>query len=77
MALTPFVRYERTDTQKDVPAGFARDGSNDRKAWTVGLDFKPIPQLALKVDWQDYSGRRAHGRLAVECRARVPLLIRG
>lgn len=55
MALTPFVRYERTDTQKKVPVGFARDGANDRKAWTVGLDFKPIPQLALKVDWQDYT----------------------
>ncbi|MBK9375776.1 MAG: hypothetical protein IPN03_19165 [Holophagales bacterium] len=55
MALTPFVRYERTDTQKEVPAGWARDGANDREAWTVGLDFKPIPQLALKVDWQDYS----------------------
>jgi hypothetical protein len=54
MALTPFLRYERTDTQKDVPSGFARDGSNDRKAWTVGVDFKPIPQLAVKVDWQDY-----------------------
>lgn len=55
MALTPFVRYERTDTQKEVPAGFARDGANDRKVWTVGLDFKPIPQIALKVDWQDYT----------------------
>lgn len=55
MALTPFVRYERTDTQKKVPAGWTRDGANDRKAWTVGLDFKPISQLALKVDWQDYT----------------------
>jgi hypothetical protein len=55
MALTPFVRYERTDTQKEVPVGFARDGSNDKKAWTVGLDFKPISQLAVKVDWQDYT----------------------
>ncbi|MBK9967968.1 MAG: hypothetical protein IPP07_25070 [Holophagales bacterium] len=55
MALTPFVRFERTDTQKSVPAGYARDGANDRKAWTVGLDFKPIPQLALKVDWQGYT----------------------
>lgn len=55
MALTPFVRYERTDTQREVPAGWSRDGANDREAWTVGLDFKPIPQLALKVDWQDYS----------------------
>ncbi len=55
MALTPFVRYERTDTQKEVPAGWARDGANDREVWTVGLDFKPISQLALKVDWQDTS----------------------
>ncbi|MBK9090972.1 MAG: hypothetical protein IPL90_18815 [Holophagales bacterium] len=55
MALTPFVRYERTDTQKEVPAGWTRDGANDRKAWTVGLDFKPISQLALKIDWQDYT----------------------
>jgi hypothetical protein len=55
MALTPFVRYERTDTQKEVPAGWSRDGANDREAWTAGLDFKPIPQLALKVDWQEYS----------------------
>jgi hypothetical protein len=55
MALTPFVRYERTDTQKEVPAGWTRDGANDREAWTVGLDYKPIPQLALKVDWQDYT----------------------
>ncbi len=55
MALTPFVRYERTDTQKEVPAGWTRDGANDRESWTVGLDFKPIPQLALKVDWQDYT----------------------
>lgn len=55
MALTPFVRFERTDTQKEVPAGWTRDGANDREAWTVGLDFKPIPHLALKVDWQDYT----------------------
>ena len=55
MALTPFVRYERTDTQKEVPTGWTRDGANDREAWTVGLDFKPISQLALKVDGQDYT----------------------
>lgn len=55
MALTPFVRYERTDTQKSVPDGWSRDGANDRTSWTVGLDFKPIPQLAVKADWQDHS----------------------
>ena len=61
MALTPFVRYERTDTQKDVPDGWGRDGANDRKAWTVGVDFKPIPQLAVKADWQDYSNAAGTG----------------
>jgi len=55
MALTPFVRYERTDTQKEVPDGWTRDGASDKKAWTIGLDFKPMTQLAVKVDWQDYS----------------------
>ena len=61
LALTPFVRYERTDTQKEVPAGYARDGANDRKVWTAGLDFKPIPNVALKVDWQDYSNAAGTG----------------
>ncbi|HPA50794.1 MAG TPA: hypothetical protein PLP50_04255 [Thermoanaerobaculia bacterium] len=61
MALTPFVRWEKTDTQKEVPAGWTRDGANERKAWTVGLDFKPIPQLALKVDWQDYEDAAGTG----------------
>jgi hypothetical protein len=61
MALTPFVRYERTDTQKEVPAGWTRNGENDRKAWTVGLDFKPIPAIAVKLDWQDYTNAAGTG----------------
>ena len=55
MALTPFVRYERTDTQKEVPAGCARDGCERPE----GLDGRPRlqadPPLALKIDWQDYT----------------------
>ena len=61
MALTPFVRYERTDTQEEVPAGYARDGANDREAWTLGIDYKPIPNIALKVDWQGYSNAAGTG----------------
>ncbi len=51
-ALYPFVRYEAYDTQASVPSGFARDGANDVREWTLGLDFKPIDQLIVKADWQ-------------------------
>ena len=53
VSLTPFARYESFDTQKRVPDGFQRDPTNDRELWTLGLDVKPIPQVSLKLDWQD------------------------
>lgn len=51
-SLTPFVRYERYDTQARVPAGYARNPENDVKLLTVGAVFKPIEQISIKVDWQ-------------------------
>ena len=51
-ALIPFVRYERYDTQAEVPAGFERNLENDVKLLTVGAVFKPIEPIAVKVDWQ-------------------------
>lgn len=61
IALTPFVRYEALDTQEEVPDGYARDGANDRKIWTFGLDFKPLPQISVKVDYQDYRNAAGSG----------------
>lgn len=61
IGLTPFVRYEELDTQKEVPEGYARDGANDRRIWTLGLDFKPLPQIAVKVDYQDYRNAAGSG----------------
>ena len=51
-SLTPFVRYERYDTQAQVPAGYARNPENDVKVLTVGVVFKPIDPIAIKVDWE-------------------------
>lgn len=51
--LTPFVRWETIDTQAGVPAGFLADPANDQEILTLGIDYKPIPQLVFKLDYQD------------------------
>jgi len=50
-ALIPYVRYERINTQDEVPDGFMADPANDRKITTVGLSWKPIVNVALKADY--------------------------
>ena len=50
--LAPFFRYERYDTQARVPRGFSNNAGNSRVEYTAGLTYKPIPQLALKLDEQ-------------------------
>ena len=49
---TPYVRYERLDTQRRVASGFARDPENDRRIMTLGVSFKPISQTVIKTDWE-------------------------
>jgi hypothetical protein len=60
-ALIPFARYERYDTQKEVPAGFRRNPANDVSSLTVGLSFKPIEHIVLKADYQDYNNAAHSG----------------
>ena len=52
-SLTPFIRYESFDTQNEVPSGFLEDPALNRTLLTLGLTWKPIPQVAVKVDFQD------------------------
>lgn len=54
-ALLPFVRYESLDTQASVPAGFVRNASLDRDVRTYGLTYRPIPRVAVKLDYRDYT----------------------
>jgi len=50
--LSPFFRFEDYDTQKSVPIGFERNPENDRREYTFGLDYKPIPNVVVKIDYQ-------------------------
>ncbi len=49
--LAPFIQYEKFDTQKGVPAGFSRNPERERTNLTLGLTYKPHPNVALKVDY--------------------------
>lgn len=49
--LLPYVRYEKIDTQAEVPDGFAVDPATDQSLVTLGAQVLPIPNLALKVDY--------------------------
>lgn len=51
-SVTPFVRYEKLDTQDRVPAGFAKDPANERSFLTVGVGVKPLPNVVFKGDFQ-------------------------
>ena len=59
--LSPFFRYEALDTQAGLPAGVAADPSNDRTVKTFGFHYRPIPNIALKIDWQDFDDRAGNG----------------
>ncbi len=49
---SPFVRYEKYNTQYKVPSGFSSDPANDRQLVTFGFSYKPIPQIVIKADYQ-------------------------
>jgi len=60
-ALVPFARFEAYDTQKRVPAGWSRSAATDVEVVTLGVSFKPIDQLVVKVDWQDVDNAAGSG----------------
>lgn len=53
VSVIPFVRYERIDTQADVPAGVAADPAMDSRVWTFGVDVKPDDRIVFKVDFEN------------------------
>ncbi len=65
MSLEPYFRFEQYDTQRGVTdlGGFARDKSKDIDLYVAGLQFKPIPEIVLKVDYRRFelaAGNRAN-----------------
>ena len=62
MKLTPFVRYEKYNTQSKMPAGFFADPANADRVTTVGLSFYPHPQVVCKADYQKYQDNPKNDR---------------
>lgn len=50
--LVPFFRYERVDTQYDVPSDLGRAPGMRHDTITAGLTFRPIAEVAVKFDYQ-------------------------
>lgn len=59
--LAPFVQYEKFNTQKEVDAGFTASNANNRSILTVGLTYKPHPNVAFKFDYRDNKNEAGTG----------------
>jgi len=58
--LAPFFRYENLDPQMHVPAGLRRDHTKDTELYTVGVTYKPHPQVVLKLDYRNFEVGRGN-----------------
>ncbi len=52
MSLSPFFRFEALNPQSAVEGAGVLNPALDQRVYTVGLDFKPIPQVVVKADYQ-------------------------
>jgi len=55
--LAPFYRFEWYDTQWNMPSGFSSNQSREIMVNTVGLQFEPIPNVVLKLDYRNRSAK--------------------
>lgn len=67
-SLSPFVRFEWLDTQADLPSGITRaqqrDIGRETRVTNVGLSYKPIPNVVVKLDYRTLDPDR--GKIADE-----------
>jgi len=59
--LIPYLRWEKLNTQEEVPDGFSANPATDTTIRTLGIEYKPITQLVVKVDYQDTSNKADTG----------------
>ena len=71
--LIPYARYERYDTQDDVPGG-VENPALERTVATFGAAFHPHPNVVFKADRQDRQNEAEHRDLSVELRRRIRVL---
>jgi hypothetical protein len=52
--LEPFYRFEYYDTQNDMPTGFRADRRKEVAVHVGGLQFRPHPQVVIKLDYRNF-----------------------
>ncbi len=50
--LLPFVRYEKVNTQSAVATGYTVDPATELSVLSLGMAWKPIPQVVAKLAYQ-------------------------
>ncbi|MEC9047239.1 MAG: hypothetical protein VYA51_04440 [Planctomycetota bacterium] len=58
--IRPFVRWEQIDTQATMGSLGTRNPGQDNEIVTMGINYKPIPQVVIKADyehWEDQNDR--------------------
>jgi hypothetical protein len=60
-SLIPYVRWERLNTQEEVPEGWSANPANDQELLTLGLAYQPLPQLIFKAEYLNVDNRAGTG----------------
>ncbi len=60
-SVSPFLRYEKLDTQDAVPAGFEDDPGTERSVLTLGVGVKPLANVVFKADYQRHRNESRSG----------------
>lgn len=60
-AFIPYGRWETYNTQDEVPVGFRANPATDVEILTLGFAYRPIDQIVLKVDHQNYDNEAGTG----------------
>ncbi len=51
-SLSPYFRAEHIDTQYKMPTGFTSAAGKEDDIYTIGINYKPIDQITVKVDFE-------------------------
>ena len=54
LGLVPFVRYERFNTQEEVPHPYVADETKNRTVVTMGVSFYLHPNVVFKIDYRQF-----------------------
>lgn len=63
VAIDPFVRYEKFDTQASLPLGLTTDPENRDRIVTAGFSFRPASDVVVKVDYQKFLENSTNDRV--------------